>query len=344
MTASPALHRFRPALWFGALALLLLAIEHTVTRLPVFALRPALPLAVLFDVLVVLPGLFYLLVVRRYQLPLSTVAAAVGLCLPLAYWLIPPAQMPPLRLLHWLPALLEGITLLLLAARGRRLVRAWRAAGAIDTAPLPRLALALEATLGRLGIVLVSEIDMLRYALLSWRARAMVQPGALAFSTYRESGFLVLVVMFGVVMGVETAVVHLLASHWSATLAGWLLLADVYALLFLIAHAHAVRLNPVQLTADALDIRVGFFWRVQVPRAALQAAAPLRGDLIAAPDTLNLAKPLLTAPNLLLTLAAPVPVRGLYGVRRTARHLALYVDQPAELLAALAVTAHFPTR
>ena len=344
MTASPALPRFRPALWFGALALLLVAIEHAVTRLPVFTLNPLLPLGMLFDVLVVLPGLFYLLVVRRYQLPLSTVAAAVGLCLPLAYWLIPPAQMPPLRLLHWLPAVLESVTLLVLAARGRRLVQAWRAAGATETAALPRLALSLEATLGRPGIVLVAEIEMLRYALLSWRARATAQPGAVAFSAHRESGFLALVVMFGVVMGVETAVVHLLASHWSATLAGWLLFVDAYTLLFLLAHAHAVRLSPVQLTADTLDIRIGFFWQVQVPRAALRAAGPLRGDLLPAPDTLNLAKPLLTAPNLLLTMAAPVALRGLYGTQRTARCLALYVDQPAQLLAALAVTPDFPTR
>ena len=339
MTYASSSTRFRPALLFGALMLLIVAIEHAVTRLPVFALRPALPRAVLFDVLVGLPALFYFLVVRRYRLPLSTLAGAVGACLTLAYWLIPAAQMPSLRALQLLPAVLEGITLLLLAARGRRLVRAWRAAGATETAPLPRLALALEAALGRSGIVLVSEIDMLRYALLSWRARATAQPGALAFSTHRESGFLVLVVMFGVVMGVETAVVHLLASHWSATLAGWLLLADVYALFFLIAHAHAVRLSPVQLTADALDIRIGFFWKVRLSRAVLLAAEPLRGDLVPAPETLNLAKPLFTAPNLLFTLAAPVAVSGPYGTRHTARRLALYVDQPAALLAALALNS-----
>ena len=344
MTLTPAHSRFRPALWFAALALLLIGFEHAVTRLPVFALRPILPQAMLFDLLVVLPGLFYLLIVRRYRLPLSTVGAAVGLCLPLAYWLIPPAQMPPLRLLHWLPALLEGVTLLALAVRGRRLVRAWRAAGATETAPFPRLALALEATLGRPGIILAAEIEMLRYALLSWRDRVPVRPGAVAFSTHRESGFVALVVMGGVVMGVETAVVHLLASHWSPTVAGWLLLADVYALLFLVAHGHAVRLNPVQLTADGLDIQVGFFWQVRVPRAALQAAERLRGDLVPAPDLLNLAQPLLTAPNLLLTLAAPTAVRGLYGTQRTARRLALYVDQPAALLAALAATPDFPTR
>ena len=344
MTASPALHRFRPALWFGALALLLVASEHAITRLPIFTLNPLLPLGMLFDVLVVLPGLFYLLVVRRYQLPLSTLAAAVGFCLPLAYWLIPAAQMPPLRLLHWLPVGLEGITLLVLAARGRRLVRAWRAAGASETATLPRLALALEATLGQTGIFLVAEIEMLRYALLSWRARAIAQPGAVAFSTHRESGFMALVMMGCVVVSVETAVVHLLASHWSPTLALWLLFFDAYSLLFLLAHGHAVRLSPIQLTADTLDIRVGFFWQVQVPRATLRAAEPLRGDLQATPDTLNLAKPLFTAPNLLLTLAAPVALRGLYGTQRTARCLALYVDQPAELLAALAVTPNFPTR
>ena len=81
-----------------------------------------------------------------------------------------------------------------------------------------------------------------------------------------------------------------------------------------------------------------------VPRAALQAAEALRGDFVASSETLNLARPLLTAPNLMLTFAAPVIVTGPYGMRRSARRLALYLDQPQAFLAAAGHSSDFPTR
>ncbi|WP_426061852.1 hypothetical protein [Hymenobacter sp. B1770] len=59
-------------------------------------------------------------------------------------------------------------------------------------------------------------------------------------------------------MVVKTAVVHLLVSLWSARVAGWLSVCEGYTLLLLLAHAHAVQLRPVLVTADALHLRVGF--------------------------------------------------------------------------------------
>jgi hypothetical protein len=61
-----------------------------------------------------------------------------------------------------------------------------------------------------------------------------------------------------------------------------------------------------------------------------------RWPLPPAPDLLNAARLLLTPPNLLLTFAEPQQVRGLYGLQRTVRRLAIYVDEPAALVQQLA--------
>ncbi len=58
---------------------------------------------------------------------------------------------------------------------------------------------------------------------------------------------------------------------------------------------------------------------------------PIRG-------VLNLAKQLITVPNLLLTFTDPVTVVGLYGIRRTVHSVAIYVDAPAALTQALLTT------
>ena len=66
MTLSTPVVRLRPALWFAGLFLLVVLVEHAITRQPVFRQQPLLPLAVVFDLLVGVPVLFYVLVVRRY--------------------------------------------------------------------------------------------------------------------------------------------------------------------------------------------------------------------------------------------------------------------------------------
>ena len=336
MTYSPTFVRFRPALGFAALALLVVGTERAITRLPLFEQHPQLPLAVMLDVLVGLATLFYFLVVRRYQLPLSTLAAAVGTCLGLTHWLLPVAQQQPLRLLHWLPAVLEVVTLAVLAARARRLVRAYRMAGAGETRVLARVRVVVAREMGTAGQLLLAEIDMLRFALLGWFTQpdTRADTNALAFSSHRESGFVALVAVGCLGLLLETATVHLLARHWSHAAANWLLLLDLYGLALLIAHGHAVRLQPTLLTADAVIVRVGFFWQVAVPRATLVAVEPLRGDFTPGPETLNLARPLLAAPNLLLTFAEPVSLTGPYGIRRPVRRVALYLDQPRQFIAA----------
>ena len=341
----PTFLRLRPALAFAALALLVAGLEHTVVRLSSFSLHPALSWAVLFDMLVGLPLLFYLMVVRRYRLSPLVLGTAISACLALACWLLPAPQWPQAPLLQLLPAALEALALLVLAVRGRKLVRAYRAAGAHETQRLARLRLAAGQELGVAGGLVVAELDMLRYAVLGWWERVPAeQAGTTAFGSHRESGFgaLLGVVFFGLL--VESAALHLLVRTWSPAAAAWLLVADAYLLLLLVGHGHAVRLLPTVLTADVLLVRVGFFWQVAVPRTALPTAELLRGDFAARADTLNLARPLLTAPNVLLTFVAPTTVAGPYGTRRVARRLAVYLDQPQQFLAVLAATSDFPTR
>jgi hypothetical protein len=335
MTALSARDHFRPAIWFGLLFLLIISVEHTITTTILFSQRPVLPYAVTFDLLVGMPALFYWLVVRHYRLPISSLAGVVGACLALAYWLLPVAQQAPLQALHFLPAVLEGSTLLLLVAKGRRLVRSYQLAYRQQPHVWPCAQLAVQQTLGPAGVLLVAEVEMLRYAILGWWAKPEVTPHARVFSTYRKSGFTAMASMVGVALVVETAVVHLLVRLWSAQVAGGLLFLEGYTLVMLLAHGQAVRLRPVLLTADTLHLQVGFVWQLTVPVGELVAVTPLRDHPTPAPDLLTLTKVLFTPPNLLLTFSQPVTVKGPYGIQRTGRRLAVYLDQPQQFVEAL---------
>lgn len=327
--------RLGPLLLFGALALLMVGVERALTHHISFGQRPLLPLGMAADMLVLLPALFYWLVVRPYRLPPSSLVGALGACLAIVTWLLPGQSLPPLRLL---PALLEAITLTLAAARARRLVRAYRAAYAHDPHFWPSAQAAI-GSLGAAGRLLLTEIALLRYAGLGWWARPEVPARSTAFSSYRESGFVALVATAALVIAVEAACVHLLAQRWCPSLAPWLLFADGYGLLFLLGHAQAVRLRPVLLGPDELRLRVGFVWELAVPRAALVAAEVLREAPAAGAGVLGLSKLLFASPNLLLTFAEPVAVAGPYGNCRTAQRIAVYLDQPRQFIAATGLSS-----
>jgi hypothetical protein len=321
--------RLGPLLLFGLLATLLLWVEYRIVHWADFGLHPALPPAIAFDLLVVLPGLFYLCVVRRYQLPLSTVAAAFGGGLALSHWLLPTAGLPLLAWAGRLASALEVLTMGYTALRLQRIVRAYRAAHQHSTDFMANLHAAAYPVLGRLTEAVVPEVAMLRYAVLGAWAVPEVGVGQRAFSTYRESGFGALLATLAGLSVLELVAAHLVISHWYPT-AAWVLTGlSAYSLLWLLAHGQAVRLRPILVSDTELAVRIGLGWQASITKSQLLTIEKTTNTPAPSPGLLNAAHLLLTPPNLLLTFAEPQLVRGPYGLRRTVRRLAIYVDEPA---------------
>ena len=330
--------RIRPALLFSGVLLLVLLVEYLVIQRPEFSTRPALPAAVTFDLLVGIPLLFYFLVVRRYQLPVTTVVGAFGGALALGYYLIPAGQQQYLGWASHGLVLVEAATVVLAVINLRRLVRAYTEARQHSADFVENLHAAFAAVFRRSLAPLVSELIMFRYALLSWRAKPEVRPGQTAFTSHRDSGFLALIIAFSCLSVIETVVVDLLVSRWSSTAALVLLVLDVYTLVFLLAHLRAVMLRPITLHNGRFVIRIGFIWRLEVAIESIFKIEELRDTPEPDKNCLNLAKPLFTPPNVRLTFAEPITVIGLYGIRRTVPQVALYVDDRVALLQQLHAT------
>ena len=332
--------RLGPLLWFSLLAALLVAVEYTAVQRPDFSQRPVLPPAVAFDLLVVLPGLFYLCVVRPYRLPLSMVAAAFGGGLALSHWLLPAAGLPLLAWAGRLAEALEVLTLGYAAVRLRRIGRGYRQARQQSADFVENLHAAVQPVLGRLTVAVATEVAVFRYAVLGGWAAPEIGPGEVAFSSYQKSGFVALLAAFGGLSVLEMAAAHLVVGHWHPR-AAWVLTGlSGYSVLWLLAHGQAVRCRPLLVSGTALVVRVGLVWRVAVAKAQLSCVQQITDAPAPAPDLLNAARLLLTPPNLLLTFAAPQVVRGPFGQQRTVRHLAIYVDEPVALTQQLASPAH----
>jgi hypothetical protein len=153
------------------------------------------------------------------------------------------------------------------------------------------------------------------------------------FAYTEQSGLGGLLLGLGLLLSVEGLAAHFLVYAFCPRAAWVLAASNVYALVWLAAAYQAARLRPVSLTDERLVVRTSLLWTVDVPRELLAAVSLTdpgrrgRGVLRAAVGI---------APAVWITLARPVTARGPFGVRRRVTTLALYVDEPMRLAAALA--------
>jgi hypothetical protein len=173
------------------------------------------------------------------------------------------------------------------------------------------------------------ELAVIYYAFSRPRRRAPVA-GELSYT--EKSGVGGLLLGLGLLVAMEGLSVHLLLRGWS-TRAAWVHAGlNVYALVWLVAAFRAARLRPLVLSPARLLVRTSLFWTVAIPREHIASVAFIeemprgKGVLRAAFGA---------APNLLLTLSEQVQARGPLGIERSVARVALYVDEPEQLEAAL---------
>ena len=292
-------------------------------RAPAFAGGGAIPFAVLFDLILSLPLLYHLVVLRPAGRPLLDAAPALTLGAVVAGALL--ATRPETRLLVRASGVLaEAAVLALLVRRLRVAARQLQSADRDDF--LLRVASLTDPLLRVAGM----ELAVLYYAFVGPRRRRALGPGEFGYT--EDTGLGGLLFALGFVVTMEGLAVHLLIHSWSPAAAWVLAAANVYTLIWLAAAYQAARLRPVALSADRLLVRTSLLWTAEIPRAAIASVTRIHE----APRGKGVLRAALAAePALLVTLRAPVIARGPLGIRRSVTRIALHVDEPERLRAAL---------
>jgi hypothetical protein len=208
---------------------------------------------------------------------------------------------------------IEAAVLVVIAIRIRRARAAWGLARGTHFHDRLERALGATGIPARVADVLASEVAVLANAVFGWRRRA---PGG--FSVHGSWA-----IYAGTFVGltlVEAALVHLALVAAGAPIAAWIASAlSLYGALWLLGDLHALRHGGVFVHGDELELRIGVRWRARISRASIVSIT--RG---AAPeDARDLS---ILGANVVITLAEPCTLHGLFGIRRTARVLALSLD------------------
>ncbi len=287
--------------------------------------------ALTLDLVVLVPLAYYLLVLRRWRLPIVTLVPVVVLSALLASRVLPADQQGALRVFEMLAVPMEIGLLGWIGWRAARALRNARRDASADPMAQLRQA-AFEVTRNdRIAALFASEIAVFSYALGSWRSRAHVPAGTMAFTHHRRSGHGGIVFGFMAVMLAEGLAVHFLLAHWSP-LAAWILtIGTAYGALWLVADYRATVLRPILLSEQDLHLRAGFRFDLKVPLTQVVAISREKPEF--GKESVNFT--FLGTPTHWLTLSEPMDAEGPYGFRRRVRALGIEPDEAAEFDRAL---------
>jgi hypothetical protein len=165
-------------------------------------------------------------------------------------------------------------------------------------------------------------------------SRRPIAPSEITFT--RTSTYPGLALALGVVLLLEAIPIHLVLRGHPVVQAVHLALG-VYGLLWLVGDVRALRESSCRFERGGLVLHLGLRWAVRVPLRVIDSVGLGEPDGDVAPDEARITAR--DTPNVVLTLRRPIVVRGLLGVRRRAKVLRVYVDDPALFLARLEAAA-----
>ncbi len=316
-----------PWLIFAALASAMLGVSAAIVSSRFFQRDPGvLSGAIAIDLIVIVPILYWCLVVRPGLAPSRTLIPIAALAIVMASAVLPRAHS---GFLGWTRALLlpaETGLLVYIAWKVRTLVSRGRLAGDRDVLETAEAVIADGLGNRFIARLIATEFAVLYFAVASWGGRGR-QPsaprGALAFGIVHSWP---VIAALGFVLALETAGMHLLIARWSGV-AAWVLTAlNAYALLWVVGECRATALRPTLIEPDALRIRVGLRCQATIPFRLVERVdgAPWRSAATRPDGWLNFAGP--GGPNVILSFREPIRVRRVYGLETSVRGLGLRLD------------------
>lgn len=208
---------------------------------------------------------------------------------------------------------IEVVAVIVVLSRLGRARRAWKATRDLDDA---LVATGLPAVFRH---VLASELRVMGNAITGWRAPRRDET---VFTSHRTNGWTLIAGTLVALTLVETVLVHIVLTAFGHEVIAWIATAvSLYSVAWLLGDLHALRHGGIVVTLDALELRLGVRWRGRIPLGAINGVT----RCTTAPNK-DVDVSILGA-NVVVTLASPHEIRGLFGRKRHVNALALSVDE-----------------
>lgn len=323
MNSKATLHQYA----YLGIPLALLFTLIVLMQLPLFQGDDMLNLALTADLLVTVP-VVYLLIIRKFAIPNTTIIPVMVVGLLLGTYFLPEGGQTYLQMFKtWGLPIIEISVLLFVALKVRKAIGRFKE----EYSQIPDFFTAVKHTVQeilpqRLVIPLSTEIAVIYYGFFAWKSRNLKDH---EFSYHKKSGtpatFGALIFM----VGVETAALHLLLAEWNPLVA-WLLTGlSIYSAIQLFGFGRSLSKRPIHIQNGKLHLRYGIMNEAIVDLAAISSVElsrkPLDKD-----EMVRKLSPLgdFESHNVVLTLNQSYTLTGLYGMQKEVQILGLHIDEP----------------
>ena len=293
-----------------------------------------LSLAVTVDVVLLIPGVYFLLAIFLGWRKLTVIPVFV-LSLVSAHLLLPSSGEGYLKVAELALAPIEIAVLVFLTIKVRQIRKGYRDA----RSPSGEFQETLEGVLGQLidqpqvVRILASELSFIHYGLFAWRKRPLYTTTDEVFTYHEKSGLGLIIGVFMVLIAIETPVLHYFISMKFPTLAWVVTALGLYGVVFILADFNACRWRPIRVADGNLFLVTGLRWRCTIPLSEIDRVEANTFEIEDKEGLLNAA--VIGNQNLIIKLKNPHTATGIYGFKKNFDRAAVTVDEPAKLMTAL---------
>jgi hypothetical protein len=283
--------------------------------------------AITIDVLVVVP-LLYFLIIRKREIPKITVVTLFILGLVLLSFFLPEEHRSLLEIVKtYVLPILELAVLSFLIYKVVQLSKAYRKEekDSGDFYSILKEA-ALRVFPKKVAVLLVTEISMVYYGFIRWKSPKLKNN---EFSYHKKNALTSILFGFTLVIIAETIGLHAWLVKWNVFV-GWIIsFLSAYTALQVFALAKSVMMRPTTIdeTSNTIHLRYGFFTELSLPMDFIESVELHQKDL---PEDKSVSyfSPLggIGEHNIILHLKEELSFSGIYGIKRKAKSLAIFID------------------
>lgn len=248
-------------------------LAYRLPAIPIPADSRGVVIGSLLDFTIVAP-LLILALTRKKGFTIKRFLTFMVMGLIAARFIIPAEHFAPFKVLPYVAIGFEGLIILaeigllfLLAKHLPAIIKDLKQSNSSSLFAFPRLVKERVSAHPLISII-AAEVLMFYYAVASWKRQPPV--GQNLFTLHRKTSMLALNIMLIHAIVIETIGIHWWLHEKSFILSVVLLVLNVYSVIYFIADIQAIRLNPLKINEDHLQLSLGLSKRMEIPYDAIE--------------------------------------------------------------------------
>ena len=317
--------QIQPIITFG-IPLSIFGLLFLITKSSFFVDAPSgFSAALTLDLVLTVPVVYFLLI-RKKEIPKTTVIPAFIVGIVIATLIIPQDQQQLLSVVkQWVLPVVEISVLTFIIFKVRKTIQLFKARKGVTIDFLTTLkSVAREVLPGKISSAFATEIAAIYYTFFVLKKRKL---SSSEFSYHVEGGAKMILGVFIFLILIETFAMHLLLAQWSI-LAAWILTGlSLYTVFQIIAILKSLGQRPISISNTYLHLKYGLLGDSVLPISTIESVE-VSSKSIEFDETTRHLSPLqdMDPHNVVIQLKESQVLEGFYGLKKSFKIIALHVD------------------